>query len=136
HPAIRLASRLVGSVLLLGAFALPVYLFLHAEGPSLPPRMSPPVVTAGDVASIPVHSYRDAVPVLVYHDIANRPGRYTVSPRAFAEEIATLRKSGFHTISVAQLLAFLQGRGRLPERPVLITFDDGLGSAWRVADPI
>jgi poly-beta-1,6-N-acetyl-D-glucosamine N-deacetylase len=132
----RRIRRLVGAAALSTAFVVPVYLFVHAEKPAAPSRLDPPALAPGAVPTVSVPGYRDAVPVLVYHDISGRAGRYTVSPRSFAEQMAALHASGFHAITAAQLLDFVHGRGMLPQRPVLITFDDGLGSAWRVADPI
>jgi biofilm PGA synthesis lipoprotein PgaB len=133
---LRLAWRTVGACALVVAFALPVYIFVRAGQPDLPSRLTPPAVAEGEIPRVLVPAYSSAVAVLVYHDISDRLGRYTVSPRAFANQMAALKASGFHTISAAQLIAFLDRRGRLPLRPLLITFDDGLGSAWRAADPI
>ncbi len=128
--------RVGGTILLLAVFVLAIYLFIQARAPAIPTRAAPPSVEIGRIPHVSIPPYRDAVPVLVYHDIAARPGRYTVAPRTFAEQIAGLQRAGFHAISAAQLTAFLRDRGKLPSRPILITFDDGLGSAWRVADPI
>lgn len=82
--------------------------------------------------------YRDAVPVITYHDVSeNASGsRYTVSAVAFARQMAMLRAAGFTSITAAQFERFAAGTGELPEKPILITFDDGPSSAWRVADPI
>jgi peptidoglycan/xylan/chitin deacetylase (PgdA/CDA1 family) len=133
---VPLAWRLVGGCVLLVAFVVPVYIFIRAESPRAPGRIAAPQVAATRVPLVNVPSYRSAVPVLVYHDISDRPGRYTVSRTNFAQQMSALRLAGFHTISVGQLLAFMRGHGQLPDRPVLITFDDGLGSEWRAADPI
>jgi poly-beta-1,6-N-acetyl-D-glucosamine N-deacetylase len=136
-PAVlRVPRRVAAGLLGLVAFAIPIYVFIDAQAARPPVRLTAPVVAAGDVPRVAVPPYRDAVPVLVYHDISDRPGRFTVSALNFTIQMAALRSAGFHTISAAQLLAFLAGTGVLPVRPVLITFDDGLGSEWRVADPI
>jgi biofilm PGA synthesis lipoprotein PgaB len=47
-----------------------------------------------------------------------------------------LDAAGFTTITAAQFAHFLDGTGTLPTKPILITFDDGASSAWRVADPL
>jgi poly-beta-1,6-N-acetyl-D-glucosamine N-deacetylase len=132
----RTAGRPIRALALFMAFALPVYVFIKTDAARQPPRVSVPIVAAADVPSLPVVNYSGAVPVLVYHDISQRPGRFTVSPLNFARQMATLRHAGFQSVSAAQFLAFLHGTGTLPEHAVLITFDDGLGSEWRVADPI
>jgi biofilm PGA synthesis lipoprotein PgaB len=80
--------------------------------------------------------FKDAVPVVTYHDLADSGGRYSVSPEEFARQLAMLRAAGFTSITARQFESFLDGTGNLPEKPILITFDDGASSAWRVADPI
>lgn len=142
-PAVRLCLsvirplwRIIRPMALAVAFILPVYLFVVNRAPKAPPRISVKQVRLQDLAAVHVPDYRTAVPVLTYHDIANGPGRYTVSPEHFRQQIATLATTGFHTITAAQLLAFLGTGARLPSRPLLLTFDDGLGTAWRAADPV
>jgi poly-beta-1,6-N-acetyl-D-glucosamine N-deacetylase len=78
----------------------------------------------------------DAPPVvLVYHDISNEPGFYTVTPTMFAAQMQFLHEAGYNTITAAQLDSWLHG-GTLPPRPVLLTFDDGVEGVWQAADPI
>ncbi len=133
---LRVPWRLAGTVVLLAVLAAPVYLFVRLHDAPTPGRAEPPHV-ALDARVLPtVPPYRAAVPVLAYHDISSRLGPQTIPPRAFAEQMDALHLAGFHTISAAQMLAFLEGHETLPERPLLITFENGLASAWRVADPI
>src|SRR5690242_16850447 len=73
--------------------------------------------------------------VLVYHNISEEPGFYTVTPQAFAAQMQLLHDSGYTTITENQLTAWLRG-GTLPPRPVLLTFDDGVEGVWQAADPI
>jgi hypothetical protein len=91
-------------------------------------------------ADAPVHNYRGVVPVLVYHgiDIAPRPNQpYTIAQAEFARQMAMLAGDGFRTISIAQYARFAGGDvAALPDRPILITFDDGLLSSYQRADAI
>jgi hypothetical protein len=134
--AVRLPWRLVRVGLLMAALAVPVYFFVRLHASPVPMQVDPPRVSLAASSLAMVPPYDGALPVLVYHDISSRPGRQTVQPRRFAEQMAALQLAGFHTVSAAQTLAFLRGRSTLPQRPVMIAFDNGLGSAWRVADPI
>ncbi|WP_206302671.1 polysaccharide deacetylase family protein [Streptomyces sp. WAC 01529] len=81
------------------------------------------------------------VPILMYHSIARLPSAAThdlsVSPDAFAHQMEVLGERGFTPLTTAQLAAAWRARGAaLPERPVLITFDDGYEGVHRHALPV
>jgi len=86
----------------------------------------------------PLPTFRGAVPVLTFHGINPRvDSPYTITPHAFAEQMAMLQNAGFHPISAAQYAKFPGGSARdLPSRPILITFDHGQLDSYRYADPI
>jgi peptidoglycan/xylan/chitin deacetylase (PgdA/CDA1 family) len=99
----------------------------------------PVVLTAAQRATfVPLPTFRGAVPVLTYHGINPAvDSEYTVTPRAFAEQMAMLKQAGFHPISAEQYARFPGGSAKdLPSRPILITFDDGQLDSYRYADPI
>lgn len=59
----------------------------------------------------------------------------TVPSPVFAAQMGWLHAHGYHAITQEQLLAGLEG-GRLPQRPVLITFDDGYRDVLWNAAPV
>ncbi|ENV47702.1 poly-beta-1,6-N-acetyl-D-glucosamine N-deacetylase PgaB [Acinetobacter brisouii CIP 110357] len=67
--------------------------------------------------------------VIGYHEVTDDKEAlipmYSVSTARFEEQVRWLQKSGFHFISVDQLLKAHQGKTVLPEKPVLLTVDDG-----------
>jgi peptidoglycan/xylan/chitin deacetylase (PgdA/CDA1 family) len=79
------------------------------------------------------------VPILMYHSIAAAPNDATrelsVAPEAFAEQLALLGDLRFTPINTADLAASWRSGKPLPERPVLITFDDGYEGVHRHALP-
>lgn len=80
-----------------------------------------------------------ALPILMYHHIHSSPSRwgtYVVSPETFEGDLQYLQENGYTTVSMAELLAFVQGEGELPEKPVMITFDDGQVSFETYALPL
>lgn len=78
------------------------------------------------------------IPALVYHDITETRSNdaFAVSRAAFAEQLEYLRTEGYTPVSLALLDKVQRGEARLPEKPVLITFDDGLVSYATQARPL
>jgi peptidoglycan/xylan/chitin deacetylase (PgdA/CDA1 family) len=107
----------------------------HKSGP-----MESPVVRFSPWESArykPLAAHPDAVPVLTYHGINDKPDGYSVDQRTFAKQMALLRRLGFRSLSIAEYVRFLRGDRRgLPRRPVLITFDDGRLDSFRGADRV
>jgi peptidoglycan/xylan/chitin deacetylase (PgdA/CDA1 family) len=81
----------------------------------------------------------EPVPILMYHSIARSPSDATralsVTPEAFAEQMALLDDRGFTPVDTARLASSWRSGGPLPARPVLITFDDGYEGVHRHALP-
>jgi peptidoglycan/xylan/chitin deacetylase (PgdA/CDA1 family) len=67
------------------------------------------------------------VPVVLYHRItrADKPSHEVTRPALFREEMDWLKAEGYETISVSQLSDYMVGKGTIPKKPVVITFDDG-----------
>ncbi len=80
------------------------------------------------------------VPVLMYHEIADATATSSglaVDPEAFAGQLAYLRDAGFTTVTAGALAKVLaDGAGALPERPVVLTFDDGYSDFHSRALPL
>jgi peptidoglycan/xylan/chitin deacetylase (PgdA/CDA1 family) len=80
------------------------------------------------------------VPVLMYHEIAERAetaSRLAVSPAIFAAQLGYLRGAGFTALTAGELTARLAGdAGPLPDRPVVLTFDDGYADFHSRAMPL
>jgi poly-beta-1,6-N-acetyl-D-glucosamine N-deacetylase len=78
--------------------------------------------------------------VLSYHEIADRGEalvpQYAVTPTDFVRQMDWLRNRGYHFVSVGDVLAGREGRKPLPDKAVLITFDDGYQSVYDHGWPI
>jgi len=80
---------------------------------------------------------KQEVPVLCYHRISEgNKGDYTVSPATFSAHMKILADSGYHSISPAELYDYLVFNKTLPEKPVLITFDDSRVEHSAIAAPV
>ena len=78
-----------------------------------------------------------ALSVLMYHhfDDTSKDGT-VVTPGRFREQMTALREAGYEAVTVPQVIAFVREGTPLPDKPVLITMDDGYGSNLTVAAPI
>jgi peptidoglycan/xylan/chitin deacetylase (PgdA/CDA1 family) len=79
------------------------------------------------------------VPILLYHGIPNNSpasDRYNVSLAKFEEQMKLLKDYGYKTISIQQLANHLNKGYVLPERPIVISFDDGYQNVYDNAFPI
>jgi len=105
-------------------------------GPTETATMPPPTVEPSATPTLgpaPDGSARSArVPILMYHYISDPPAGanavrrdLSVSPALFESHLRYLRDHGYHVITLDDLLRFLTSGQPLPERPVILTFDDG-----------
>ncbi len=80
--------------------------------------------------------------VIAYHDVRDHvtadydPDQFAVSTASLIDQFTWLRENGFHAVSLDQIIAARQGRQALPEKSVLLTFDDGLASTYTHAFPL
>ncbi|MDD6188006.1 MAG: polysaccharide deacetylase family protein [Clostridiales bacterium] len=79
------------------------------------------------------------LPIIMYHHISKlseRLGDYVVSPETFENDLKYLSELGYTSISLRELIDYVDGRGTLPEKAVMITFDDGQRSFAEYALPL
>lgn len=90
--------------------------------------------------AMPVRAMQEVkVPVLLYHHLepdAKGENGAIIAVKEFAQQMAWLKVQGFTAISTAELADWLEGKAELPDKPVLITFDDGYRSNYSYAFPI
>lgn len=80
----------------------------------------------------------------MYHHISDnsrwpddeRMKRLTVEPSQFSQQLDYLKREGYTTITLDDLLAALRDGARLPDRPVVLTFDDGYKDFYANAYPL
>ena len=83
------------------------------------------------------------VPILMYHYVSELPpnaDRYrrdlTVSPENFKTQLQYLVDAGYHTITLTDLYLHLTQGYPLPDKPIVLTFDDGYRDAYEVVFPL
>lgn len=83
------------------------------------------------------HSSNIGLPVLMYHHFAPEAKEGTVvTPARFREQMTALKEAGYHAVTIPQVIDFVENGADLPDKPVLITMDDGYGSNLDDAAPI
>jgi len=66
------------------------------------------------------------IPIIMYHSILkSRTGKYIVSPAQLEEDLRYIKEKGYETIVMADLIAYVHEGRELPEKPIILTFDDG-----------
>ena len=77
------------------------------------------------------------LPVLLYHHLTQEPGEgVTISAERFAEHMRVISSAGYTAVTVSDLIAYVDLGAPLPDKPILISFDDGYLSNLSLAAPI
>jgi peptidoglycan/xylan/chitin deacetylase (PgdA/CDA1 family) len=83
------------------------------------------------------------IPILVYHHIRRSPAvgsrverRLTVTADIFDQQMRYLQENGYHVISFATLVDYLKDASELPDKPVIISLDDGWEDQFEYALPL
>ncbi len=116
---------------------------ISAEGPG----SATPGVTTGESGSAVAMAPREdstnmktRVPILMYHHVKDRaPGvgsvvlRYSVAPSAFDAQMAWLHDNGYESVTFQQLTDHIEHGTPLPEKPIIISLDDGWSCGYFAA---
>jgi len=75
----------------------------------------------------------------MYHEVeAGAPSGYgyAVSLEKFRQQIRILKRAGYQALTLKEVVQAAQGKGKLPPKPVVVTFDDGYEGTARNALPV
>ena len=68
------------------------------------------------------------VPIIMYHSVLkdiSRSNKYTITPPTLEEDLKYISTNGYNTITISDLISYVYDNKELPEKPIIITFDDG-----------
>lgn len=68
------------------------------------------------------------VPIIMYHSILkdiSRSNKYTITPSTLEEDLRYIKDKGYTTVTIADLISYVYDDNPLPEKPIVLTFDDG-----------
>lgn len=74
-----------------------------------------------------VYAAKKAI-VLMYHSIGDKNNSMNVKETCFSEQMDYLHKNGFNVISSLDLVKAIKDKTEVPDKSVIITFDDGWSS--------
>ena len=77
------------------------------------------------------------IPIIMYHSVLpNKTGKYCLTPSMFEEDLKYLKEKGYQSIFVSDIVDFCEGNCSLPQKCVVISFDDGHYNNYFYAYPI
>jgi peptidoglycan/xylan/chitin deacetylase (PgdA/CDA1 family) len=134
HAPTRLACLVAATALLAGCGG-------GGSGRETAPAPLDPAIAPIPRAAPPSGPRDRRVPILMYHLVAQAPpgSAYPglwVSPARFTAEIGALARAGYRAITLGDVWAAWHGRGGLPPRPLVVSFDDGYASQFTHARPV
>ena len=91
--------------------------------------------TFGTAGAAPASS---SLPILMYHDLTTDPSRtnsMTITADRFRLDMEFLQEFEFTPLLPSELVSITQNKQSLPEKPIMITFDDGYHSNYEYAYP-
>jgi len=80
-----------------------------------------------------------SIPIIMYHSILkdrNLLGDYVLSPDELESDLLWLSKNGYQTINIQDIVDYVHYEGDLPDKPVMLTFDDGYYNNYVYAYPL
>lgn len=104
------------------------------------------IVTAGIVSEADSPGYVGTntqpevrLPIIMYHQVTDNPklwSKYAVSSAQLEEDFKYIKEKGYTAITMAQLISYFEGKGDIPEKPIIISFDDGYESFVTFVEPL
>ena len=90
-------------------------------------------------ASAAVQEEGVSLPAVMYHGLLrdkSLQNEYVIDQALFESDLCWLRANGYTPVHITDLLAYADGEGTLPEKPILLTFDDGYYNNYLYAYPL
>jgi peptidoglycan/xylan/chitin deacetylase (PgdA/CDA1 family) len=83
------------------------------------------------------------LPILMYHHVGDLPKKpnlirkdLTVSKENFKQQVEYIHNQGFVSIKLEDIYSYALGSKRLPNKPIIFTFDDGYEDVFKNALPV
>lgn len=97
------------------------------------------ICTAVNAVPVSTISEQRNLPIVMYHQLTknhDKAGKYVLTLEQFEKDLQYLKSKGYQSVSIRQLLDFSEGKGDIPQKSVMITFDDGNETLCEYALPL
>jgi peptidoglycan/xylan/chitin deacetylase (PgdA/CDA1 family) len=96
-----------------------------------------PQIAPASTLEPPSFSAFEPLPSFTYHHVSPKiTNSITITPATFEGELKTLANLGYHTVTARQVIDHQVNGTPLPSKPVMITFDDGWDTQYKLAWPL
>jgi len=79
------------------------------------------------------------VPIIMYHNILktnSKSSKFIVTEKQLKEDLDFLKENGYNTVVMEDLVNYVYNDKPLPEKPIVLTFDDGYYNNYVYAYPL
>ena len=77
------------------------------------------------------------LPIIMYHEVKyGKSGKDAITPYEFESDLRFLQNNGFSPITMTMLIDYVYDGQPLPDKPIIISFDDGYLNTYKYAFPI
>lgn len=79
------------------------------------------------------------VPIIMYHSVlkdSKKSGKFVITPIAFEDDLKYIKENKFTPIFLSDLINYIYKGTKLPEKPIILTFDDGYYNNYTYVYPL
>ncbi len=79
------------------------------------------------------------LPIIMYHGIlkdTKRQGKYVISPELLESDMKYLKENGYTPVFMQDVIDYVKNGTPLPEKPIILSFDDGYYNNYAYAFPL
>ena len=123
------------SIALLTCICCALSVSVYGLQPSTPPIYTPTPEFVPELAAVTEID----VPIIMYHKVTNHSkqlGKLAITPKEFESDLQFLQENGYTAVTMDDLIRFVHAGGSLPEKPIVLSFDDGFFSDYRYVFPL
>ena len=85
---------------------------------------------------LPLQMAEAQVAILCYHEVDRQGDAFAVTHERLESHLAKMKQDGYHFVSLDEYIRYAKGELSLPEKSVMITFDDGYRSFYTKVYPL